>query len=152
MNIIFKDHDGDSTSLRGYLHGKNEYKYFKLFYENKSSYFRNNPRHNFDNNLKILDLTFEEVVARLYNLSKQEIFEQGDNCKLSFLVNGFYKNSPFTLYDYKGDFDIHIGGKEELDIDGLRKELDDLIMATNPKSFKTNINYDGDNREYHFAV
>lgn len=85
---------------------------------------------------------FEDVVARLYNISNQNIFEQGDEYKLSFEIIGSYDNKPFTLYDYKGDNCVHIGGNDDLDFVGLKKDLVKELKTTNPKHFTANLNYD----------
>ncbi|ARF11908.1 hypothetical protein Klosneuvirus_3_43 [Klosneuvirus KNV1] len=85
---------------------------------------------------------FEDVVARLYNLSNQNIFEQGDQYKLSFVVSGLFDGKPFTLYDWKGDECVHIGGKDDLDVLELKKELLKLIKKTNPKPFTAKLYYD----------
>lgn len=85
---------------------------------------------------------FEQVVGRLYNVSGQEIFEQGDEYKLSFEVIGSYNGKPFTLYDWKGDKCVHIGGKDDLDVIGLRKELSTLLKNTKEKPFTAKLHYD----------
>lgn len=151
MSINF-NLDGSSvgTSLRGYLYAPNFYKLLTQIYPDREFNDTKFPFYNFDTNLKILQLTFEEIVARLYNLSNQEIFQQGDGYKLSFEVFGTYKGEIFTLYDYKGEFDIHIGGSENLDINGLRKELDDMIMQSKSKPYNAKTHYDNNIVEYHY--
>jgi len=82
-------------------------------------------------------LSFEKIVACLYEMSGQDIFQQGDDYKMIFCVNGTYDGEPFTLYDWKGDRSVHIGGRDTLNADGLIKELLRLIMITVPKKFRT---------------
>lgn len=97
----------------------------------------------FNDYLEIKDMSFEEVVARLYNLSDQEIFDKTDKYKVSFDIHGSYKGNVFTLYDYKGDNMIHIGGKDGLDVKGLKKELIKLIKKSVPKPYIAKLYYDG---------
>lgn len=85
---------------------------------------------------------FEDVVARLYNLSNQSIFDQGDDYKLSFKVHGSFDEKPFTLYDWKGDNCVHIGGKDDLDVPNFKKELLKLLKKTEPKQFTAKLHYD----------
>lgn len=85
--------------------------------------------------------TFEKVVACINNLSDQNIFERTDKYKVSFELVGTYKGICFTLYDWKEDNCVHIGGTEDLDIDGLKKELIEVIKMTEPKPFKTRLYY-----------
>jgi len=94
---------------------------------------------------------FEDVVARLYNLSNQNIFEQGDEYKLSFEVSGSFDGKPFTLYDWKGDNCVHIGGHDDLDVPGLKKELLKLVKKTDPKPFTAKLHYYG-NGTYSYPI
>lgn len=87
-------------------------------------------------------ITFEEMVARLYNLSNQNIFEQGDEYKTSFDIIGSFNGKPFTLYDWKGDNCVHIGGHDDLEVPALRKELFKLIKKTSPKPYTAQLHYD----------
>lgn len=80
-------------------------------------------------------LSFEKIVACLYEMSGQPIFQQGDDYKMIFCVNGTFDGEPFSLYDWKGDRSVHIGGRDTLNADGLIKELLRLIMITTPKKF-----------------
>ena len=59
-----------------------------------------------------------------------------------------YKNEPFTLYDWKGDKCVHIGGTETLDVEGLKTELIELIKKTEPKPYTTICYYDGKKYSY----
>lgn len=136
-NIEFNnDLDISETSLVGYLYPNELLKsdfYKKLKYKI--------PQNEYDETLKICTLSFEEVIARLYNLTNIDIFNEGDSYKSSFQIIGKYKNRIFTLYDYKEDMCIHIGGQENLELDGLRKELDLMIMSNEPKPFTTKCHY-----------
>ena len=95
-------------------------------------------------------LPFERSVALIYEISGQKIFENGDGYKLTFHVFGKYKGQVFTLYDYKGDKDIHIGGFEELDVDGLNDELIKIMEKgnINPKKFKAVCKYTEEEYEF----
>lgn len=90
--------------------------------------------------------SFEETVAKIYNLSNRNIFDKND--KSTFNVTGIYNNNIFTLYDYKGGRQINIGGTDELDVVGLTKKLSKLLKATKPKNFKTVNLYDGELYSY----
>lgn len=79
--------------------------------------------------------SFEETVARIYVASGQEVFSKSDKYKTTFMAVGEWGGQVFTLYDYKDDDEIHIGGKPELDVEGLVKALNvDLAHAT-PKPY-----------------
>ena len=140
-NLNFKKINNSGTSLQGYLYPKNLLSIWKDEY--KDTFIEENKKtcYNVDMSLKLLNLSFEEIIARLYNLSNQEIFDQGDNGKTSFEVFGTFKGEPFTLYDYKKDFDIHIGGTSKLDVKNFRIELDELIMKASPKNYKAKTFY-----------
>jgi len=67
--------------------------------------------------------TFEETVARLVALSGQSPADRSDGYKTSVEFVGHFKGQVFTLYDYKGDRSLHVGGTSALDVDGLRQAL-----------------------------
>lgn len=91
-----------------------------------------------------INLSFPEIIGRLYSLCDYDIFEDQYE-KTSFEVFGIYKGEVFTLYDYKGDYNIHIGGhKDKLDINGLVRALADTIMKTQPRAYKAHIEWTGD--------
>jgi hypothetical protein len=132
----------DSTVDRGWTHG------LGYLYVNDSSLsfvkkYSNIDKFEYDGD-KSFDQswTFERVVACLYNLSNQKIFKQGDKYKLSFEVVGSYDGKPFTLYDYKASYCVHIGGNDDLNVPELKKELIQLIKNTKPKPFTARIHYD----------
>lgn len=99
-----------------------------------------------------LDYTFEETVAKLVTLAVgYPLFETGDQYKTSFHLCGKYNGNVFTLYDWKGGDHIHIGGNNNLDVDGLITELKSLLDQTPPTSFTAYLNYeDCDGVEYRF--
>lgn len=109
--------------------------------------FRENINTNnthFQDFLTITNMTFQEIVARLYAISNQKIFENSDEYKTSFEISGLYEGNIFTLYDYKCDFKIHIGGHDNLDIFDLKKDLTTLILNTEPKPYVAKLYYDRD--------
>ena len=67
--------------------------------------------------------SFEEAVARIYALCDYNIFEEGDEDKLSFQASGIFNNEVFTLYDWKENCTVHIGGRANLDAQSLEKYL-----------------------------
>ena len=60
--------------------------------------------------LEPLPWTFDETVGRIITLTGQKP-ERGDKVEFDFV--GTYKGHAFTLYDYKCDGQIHIGGTRE---------------------------------------
>jgi hypothetical protein len=99
---------------------------------------------------------FNEIVAKFNRIGKDNninIFDNKfcDEYKISFLLSGKYKGEVFTIYDYKGDECIHIGGKNTLDIKSLIKELNELIKMTEPLEYKAKYHYDSYNgKEYSY--
>ena len=93
------------------------------------------------------EFPFEETVARLYNLSDQDIFAYQEE-KCIFELMGKYDGEPFSLYDYKGDQRIHIGGRDTLDVTELSKHLVKLVNKTKPKFFTARSVYLGENFSY----
>ena len=91
------------------------------------------------------EFSFEESVARLYNLSNQEIFfDDDDKDKITFEATGTYKGEVFTLYDWKGGQCIQIGGTRALDVVGFIKKLKRLLAKTEPKHFEARSAYTGE--------
>lgn len=64
---------------------------------------------------------FEELVDRLVAISDQRPDSPHEKTTVHF--SGTFAGHVFTLYDYKGDRAIHIGGTRHLDVDGLRADL-----------------------------
>ena len=87
-------------------------------------------------------MPFQETVARLITLSGQDPTTQTDEYKTSVEFNGSYNGAMFTLYDYKGDREIHIGGTDALDVAGLRAELDAQLLDAEPTNYVATERYD----------
>ncbi|XWV25585.1 putative ORFan [Tupanvirus deep ocean] len=85
--------------------------------------------------------SFEEAVARLYALAGWNIFDLCDQYKTTFEVCGTFNGEVFTLYDYKEDNKIHIGGRESLDTIGLQKVLLELMDNATPKEYTASYHY-----------
>jgi hypothetical protein len=89
--------------------------------------------------------SFEEFVARLYSLSNQNIFNNGDNYKISFCAYIKYGDTIFTLYDYKTDYYVHIGSDSYKSLKLLpdfEKKLYKLLENVEPKDFNAEFHYD----------
>lgn len=80
--------------------------------------------------------TFTETVARLITATNQ-IPIQSD--KTSFHFVGMFNNQIFTIYDYKGDFKLHIGGTNNLDFKGLSSKLIEVLTPVIPTPFTATI-------------
>ncbi|XWV26925.1 hypothetical protein QJ857_gp0125 [Tupanvirus soda lake] len=85
--------------------------------------------------------SFEEAVARLYSLAGWNIFELCDQYKTTFEVSGTFNGQVFTLYDYKEDNVIHIGGRDSYDIKELQKNLLELMENVKPKEYTASYHY-----------
>lgn len=86
---------------------------------------------------------FAEIVAKLITLSKQDPTAASDGEKVSVEFTGTFKSVAFTLYDYKGDFQLHIGGQPGLDVLGLQIALDKLLIeGVTPTPFTARTAYD----------
>ena len=85
---------------------------------------------------------FEETVARLLTASGQDATEQGDGYKVSVEFVGTFEGHVFTLYDYKEDREIHVGGHPELNVRGLLDALKVLLDGVPPTPYKTTEHYD----------
>ena len=79
--------------------------------------------------------SFEETVARLVTASGQPI-NSFDEYKSSVNFVGTFEGQRFTLYDYKEDRAIHIGGNDELDISNLVVALTDALNLVEPTPYK----------------
>lgn len=84
---------------------------------------------------------FEETVARILAVSHQPIFDQTDRCKMSFEARGKFEGSVFTLYDYKGDRRIHVGGPADLKVEDLKKALRQVLADPTPVPYEARIHY-----------
>lgn len=85
--------------------------------------------------------SFEETVARLVTLSGQPA-ESTDEEKTSVHFVGTYKGQVFTLYDYKEDREIHIGGGPKLDVAGLQADLLEALENVTPTPYQARKYYD----------
>jgi len=97
-----------------------------------------------------LPWSFEETVARILTASGQPIFDQRDCCKQSFEAMGKFKGGVFTLYDYKGDKCIHIGGRGSLKVQELKDALQQVLAHANPTPYEAQIHY-GQGGTYRWA-
>ena len=97
-----------------------------------------------------LPYSFEETVARLITVSGQNpiMFEEMpisyftiNGYKTSFDFHGTYEGKVFTLYDYKGDYRIHIGGKRGLNLEGLKQFLAEEIADSEPTPYEAVADY-----------
>ena len=84
---------------------------------------------------------FEEVVARILAVSHQPIFDQTDRCKMSFEARGKFEGSAFTLYDYKEDRRIHIGGPADLKVEELKDALRPVLAHATPAPYEAQLHY-----------
>ena len=87
---------------------------------------------------------FEEAVARILAVSRQPIFDQTDRCKMSFEARGKFEGSVFTLYDYKRDGRVHIGGPANLKVEDLKKALRVVLADAAPAPYEARIHYGRD--------
>lgn len=85
-------------------------------------------------------LSFEEIVARLRAVSGQDPATDCDKASVEFV--GTFNGQPFTLYDYKGDAVIHIGGFGALDVFGLTTALGVLVADAVPVSYTARLPYE----------
>jgi hypothetical protein len=85
--------------------------------------------------------SFEETVARLVTLSEQPI-ESPDGEKVSVEFTGTFKGQVFTLYDYKEDREMHIGGHSHLAVEGLDLVLQQELASTHPTPYTAKEYYD----------
>ena len=85
--------------------------------------------------------SFEETVARLITVSGQKPVVNG--YKTSFDFHGTYEGRVFTLYDYKGDYRIHIGARSAIDLEELTQVLDEEIADAEPTPYEVSTDYQG---------
>lgn len=65
---------------------------------------------------------FQTTLARLTEMSQQDGEKNaGDKSTATFV--GTFKGEPFTIYEYKGCYNFHVGGTDALDINGLLREV-----------------------------
>lgn len=59
----------------------------------------------------VLSSDLKVLVPLLQKVSGQKgVYEKNEGDKLTFQFEGVFRGIPFTLYDYKGDESIHVGG------------------------------------------
>jgi hypothetical protein len=88
---------------------------------------------------------FEETIALLVTASGQPAASP-DQEKLSVEFRGTFNGSPFTLYDYKEDREIHIGGFDALNTCGLVAALTVALNAVAPTPYQAREYYDARGR------
>lgn len=102
---------------------------------------------------------FEEVVARLAAASNQDIWAANDGDKVAFEAIGTFKNQSFSLYNYKGDEQIHIGASSKFAternqnvvdswLDELKSDLAKQLSSATPQPFDHTCKYSGVNFKY----
>jgi hypothetical protein len=85
---------------------------------------------------------FEETVARLITLSGQDPTKETDGYKVSVQFVGRFKGNSFSLYDYKEDRAIHIGGTDALAVGKLADELIKALEDVQPTGYIAKEYYD----------
>jgi len=73
------------------------------------------------------DGDFEGVVAKLTALGA---IDDGPGDKTTVELTGLFNGAVFTLYDYRYDGRLHIGGHDTLDVDGLKAALGSLLYGS----------------------
>lgn len=81
--------------------------------------------------------SFETTVARFVAIAygpegHRFPFHEDSDDKVSVYFVGTFNGKVFTLYDYKRDQQIHIGGSPDLDVEGLIQELRRLFVNAAP--------------------
>lgn len=85
--------------------------------------------------------TFEETVARIAAASGQPV-KSFDEYKSSVDFVGTFCGQRFTMYDYKEDREIHIGGNPGLDVASLSTALTQALSVVEPVAYKAKEYYD----------
>ena len=73
------------------------------------------------------DGDFEGAVAKLMALGA---VDDGPGDKTTVEFHGTYNGAVFTLYDYRYDGRLHIGGHDGLDVDGLKAALGKVLYGS----------------------
>ena len=90
-----------------------------------------------------LPFSFEETVARLITLSGQAPETMNtDAYKVSVEFTGTFNGHTFTLYDYKGDRALHIGGRDGLPVKALILWLTEALQGVQPTDYTATEHYD----------
>ena len=90
---------------------------------------------------------FAETVARLLTASGQHEHDRLDD-KTSVEFVGIYNGHVFTLYDFKANRRLQIGGKAGLDVDGLQLELARALASVQPMPFDAHERWAGRKTRY----
>lgn len=85
--------------------------------------------------------SFEETVARLITASGQPA-QSFDQYKTSVEFTGYLDGKVFTLYDYKEDREIHIGGENGLNVYLLQELLTAELRKVEPTPYSVKEYYD----------
>ena len=93
--------------------------------------------------------SFEATIARLITASGQDPTAKTDAYKVSVEFTGTYGGDVFTLYDYKGDDRLHIGGPARLDVAGLTVALIAILSAVEPTPYRAERHYDEHEGSWH---
>ena len=96
------------------------------------------------------NMPFEETVARLITLSGQDPTAQADGYKVSVEFSGRFHGQPFTLYDYKAGYCLHIGGSSALDVAALHDTLSAALIAVTPPPYQAVCKYDESDGQIHY--
>ena len=91
--------------------------------------------------------SFEETVSRLITLSGQAA-KSCDCYKVSVEFVGMFNGKVFTLYDYKCDRTLHIGGTSADHVPALRQALTRRLRRVAPTPYSAREYYKG-KRTYH---
>ena len=86
--------------------------------------------------------SFEETIGRLITVSGQDPTFQTDECKVSVEFIGRFEDHIFTLYDYKGDHELHIGGTDALNVAKLHTALIAALRGVTPSPYTAIVRYD----------
>lgn len=88
-----------------------------------------------------LPWSFEESVARLKSYSGQDPTEATDGYKVSVEFYGTFNGEPFSIYDYKCDKELHIGGRG-VNVGQLKEMLRYALDNCDPEPYVAKMYYD----------
>ena len=88
--------------------------------------------------------SFENTFGKIRVFGGKNVSYGGDNSTFEFI--GTYDGQQYSLYDYKNDRNVHIGGGAKLNVSGLKtfllKQLDEI------KTFEPFFAADEDDDDY----
>lgn len=87
--------------------------------------------------------------AQCASTLRQDPTAETDEYKVSVEFEGTFQGQPFTLYDYKGDMQLHIGGRAGLQAARLIDTLTTLIIDAEPTPYTAILRYDDLNGQTH---